>query len=218
MTKQQAVREPDGLSSALVADAMDTRGFRVQCLGADIVALAGEGRIVGPAFTLQSHPASSVTPSEPYSGLLEAMDEVGPQMVVVFATGRSSAAGVWGELITTACQHRDVTGAVTDGLIRDAEQLQGSGFPVFGRGTLPYDSKGRLDVTAHQVPVEVDGVRIRPGDLVVADLDGVAIVPQEIIDEVLTAIDQKRANEDAFRAAVAQGMSMRQAFQLHQVL
>lgn len=214
----QHVEQVDRLSSALVADALDTLGWRAQCLAADIVPLAGGSRLIGPAFTLESGPAASTVPDEPYRGLLAAMDQVPEHSVVVFATGHASVAGVWGELITTACQRRGVAGAITDGLIRDAAQLRESDFPVFGSGTSPYDSKGRVDVTAHQVPVTVDGVSIRPGDLVVADLDGIAIVPRQLVDEVVALIDRKRAGEDAFRTSVADGMTMRQAFDTHRVL
>jgi 4-hydroxy-4-methyl-2-oxoglutarate aldolase len=210
------------LTTALVADALDTLGLRAQCLGADIVPVAWDHvrdqSVVGAAFTLQARPATNTHPDLPYQGLLQAMDDIGPDSVVVFATDRSSAAGVWGELITTACQPRGVVGAVTDGLVRDAQQTAKAGFPVFSRGTVPYDSKGRLDVVAHAVPVDVDGVRIRPGDLVVADADGVVIMPQETASRVAAAVDVKRTAERSFRAAVTRGASMREAFHAHRVL
>jgi 4-hydroxy-4-methyl-2-oxoglutarate aldolase len=86
------------------------------------------------------------------------------------------------------------------------------GTPVFCRGTVPTDSNGRSEVRAHNVPVVIDGVRIEPGDLVVADDDGVVIVPQALIDKVVAMALEKDAHESQFRAAVADGMSATAAF------
>ncbi|WP_461031775.1 RraA family protein [Streptomyces mayteni] len=205
-------------SSALVSDALDLLGLRDQCLVPDITPLHPGHTLVGRAFPLLARPADAPEPSSPYEGLLRAVDATEVGDVVVFATGNSTAAGVWGELVTAACRTRGVVGALTDGLVRDARQLAAGDFPVFSRGTVPYDSKGRLDVVAHGTPVDIGGVRVRPGDLVVADVDGVVIVPRERVPEVAAAVRDKRAAEGAFRAAVLSGVSMRDAFRTHGVL
>ncbi|ADB33560.1 Dimethylmenaquinone methyltransferase [Kribbella flavida DSM 17836] len=210
------------LTSALVADALDTFGLRHQCLGPGLAPVRSESAnptcLVGPAFTLLAQAAAHPNPASPYQGLLEGMDHVSAGAVVVFATGNSAAAAVWGELITAACQHKAVAGAVTDGFVRDAQALAQSGFPVFNRGSVPYDSKGRLDVVAHQVPIEIDGVRVVPGDLIVADTDGVVVVPQQVVPRLTRAVEAKQAAEHDVRASVARGSTLRQAFDQHGVL
>ncbi|MFC7588000.1 RraA family protein [Nonomuraea antimicrobica] len=123
-----------------------------------------------------------------------------------------------GELITTACHARRVAGALTDGLVRDAATLAGGTFPIFSRGTVPYDSKGRLDVVEHGEPVTLGGVPIRPGDVLVGDLDGVTVVPAEAVVRVAELVADKRATEASFRAAVAEGGSLTDAFQRYGVL
>ncbi|WP_028923237.1 RraA family protein [Pseudonocardia acaciae] len=209
---------PNDLSSALAADALDTLGHRAQCLGPDVRPLTLSQRVVGRAHPVRAVPAEDIAPARPYAGLLAALDVAPPGSVFVFATGRSDAAGVWGELITTASRARGLAGALTDGLIRDVTSVAGSGFPVFSRGATPYDSKGRVDVVEHGRPVVVDGVTIGPGDLVVGDADGVCIVPAALVDDVLDIVRRKRLGENEFREAVAGGMPVSEAFRAFGVL
>ncbi|MFF5213361.1 RraA family protein [Streptosporangium sp. NPDC000396] len=206
------------VSSALAADALDQLNLRNQCLAPDVVPLAPSHTLLGPAFCLRAEPAREIRPAVPYQGLLHAMEHVQAGEIVVFATGRSDAAGVWGELITTACHARRVAGALTDGLVRDAATLAGGPFPIFSRGTVPYDSKGRLDVVAHSEPVTLDGVLIRPGDVLIGDLDGVTVIPAEVTGRVAELVADKRAAEDSFRAAAAESGSLADAFQRYGVL
>jgi len=174
--------------------------------------------MVGRAFPVRSVPALQVEPERPYEGLLAALDDLFAGAVFVFATGRSDAAGVWGELITTACLARGVAGALTDGLIRDVTRVLESEFPVFSRGATPYDSKGRLDVVEHDVALTIDGVLIQPGDLIVADADGVCVVPRECETQVLELGQQKRSEEGAFRVAVQSGARVSDAFRTYDIL
>lgn len=208
----------DLLSSALAADALDQLGHRTQCLRPDIRPLTLNQRIVATAHPVRAVPASETAPARPYAGLLAALDAAPPGSAFVFATGRSDASGVWGELITTASRARGLSGALTDGLIRDVATVAESGFPVFSRGATPYDSKGRIDVVEHGRPVVVDGISVGPGDLIVGDADGVCVVPTALITQVLDMVRQKRQGENAFRAAVDAGMSVTEAFRTFGVL
>jgi len=205
------------LRSALVADVMDAMDLRAQCLGPGIMPLHPSDVLVGRAFTVTVVEAD--TPSvPPYQGLLGALDAIGADEVFVFPTARSGRAAVWGELVSTTCLARGVAGALTDGLIRDTERIRQLGFPVFSTGTLPLDVNGRLDIVGHGAAVTIDGVFIRPGDLIVGDADGVAIVPVEVETDVIERALAKDAQETEFRAAVARGMAPTTAFQRFQVL
>lgn len=208
----------DALTSALAADALDALGHRQQCLGSDIRPLTLAQRVVGRAHTVTSAPAGDVVPERPYEGLLSALDHTDAGAVFVFDTHRSDAAGVWGELVTTACLGRGVAGALTDGLVRDVNRLLDLGFPVFSRGATPYDSKGRVDVIEENVPVTIDGVVINPGDVIVGDADGVCVIPAQLEGDVLALVDEKRLGENDFRKAVADGMAVTDAFRTYKVL
>lgn len=199
------------LRSALVSDALDARGMRGQTLGADIRALTATGRSTVaralPVHTVRCEPAD-----DPYRGLLATLDAIEPGSIVVVATGRSDCAAVWGELCQAACDAAGGVGAVTDGLIRDTAALRHMRAVVHCRGTVPVDISGRLVFTAPGDPVGIDGVAVAVGDVVVADDDGVVIVPAAIADEVLADAAAKAADENRFRDAVTAGMTPTQAY------
>ncbi len=205
------------LRTALVADALDAIGRRSQCLGPGIVPLQSNVAIVGRAFTVTAIPADRPA-HPPYVGLLKALDEIGTEEVFIYPTSRSDRAAVWGELISAACVARGVVGVVTDGLVRDAMRIRQLDFPGFCRGHLPYDVNGRLEVVDHGQIVEIDGVRIAPGDLVIADDDGVVIVPADVEEEVIERSLGKDALEKQFRDAVEHGDTAQRAFERFDVL
>jgi regulator of RNase E activity RraA len=92
------------------------------------------------------------------------------------------------------------------------------GFPVFCRGIHPADSLGRLDVAEHDVPIDCGDVLVRTGDLVVADDDGIVIVPQGIADRAIDLAEEKVRGENLVRQALAEGMSVTEAFRRYGVL
>ncbi len=205
------------LRSSLVADALDSLGRRHQCLGWDIVPLERGRRLIGHAFPVSLVEVDAV-PEVPYVELLRALDAIGPDEVFVVPTARSERAAVWGELLSSGCLAAGAAGALTDGLVRDAELVRGLGFPVFARGTLPSDINGRFEVTGHGEPVELDGVRIERGDLVVGDEDGVVVVPTTLRNDVIARALAKDTDENRFRQAVAEGVKPSEAFRRYGTL
>ncbi len=153
------------LRTSLLSDALDRAGRRRQCLGPDIVPLSGS-RVEGRAFPLVLERVDG--PSEhPYRGLLQALDAVPAAAVVVIPGGRAKDAALFGELMATACLARGAAGALCEGYVRDLPEVRGLGFALFGCGTVPYDLDGRLEVVGHGEPVEIDGVLVEPGALIV---------------------------------------------------
>jgi 4-hydroxy-4-methyl-2-oxoglutarate aldolase len=200
----------------LLSDALDRAGRRRQCLAPDVVPLSGS-RVAGRAFPLVLEPAGG--PAEmPYRGLVAALDAVPADAVVVIPGRRAPGAALFGELMATACLARGAAGALCEGYVRDLSEVRALGFPLFGCGTVPYDLDGRLEVVAHGQPVEVDGVLIEPGALIVADEDGVVVVPLEVEEAVVVAAREKAAKESEFRAAVAAGMLPSDAYERFGVL
>lgn len=205
------------LGTALLADTLDAQGYRAQCLAAGIAPLQPDTVLAGFAFPVLVQRVYDV-PDDPYRGLVRALDDIGRDEVFVTPTGRATDTAVWGELLSTVSSVRGAAGALTDGLVRDSAAIRALGFPVLAAGTLPYDSKGRMEIVAHRVPCRIDGVRIAPGDLVVGDGDGVVVVPRAAVTDVLTAAFVKRSGEDEFRRSVLDGMSATQAYARHGVL
>jgi regulator of RNase E activity RraA len=205
------------LRAALVCDALDTVGLRRQSLGADIQWLSGKGVLVGHALTVSTE-VVEVVPDDPYVGLTAALDALTRGDVYVMATGRSDKYAAWGELVSIAAAESGAVGMVTDGLVRDAAQVERLGFPVLARGTTAVDINGRAEVIGHGSPIMIDGVEIEAGDLIVADRDGVVIVPTAVRDDVISLATSKGLAERRFRKALATGMSASEAFARFHVL
>lgn len=213
------MRLPDAaaLSAALVSDALDGLGRWHHCLPPELNALDRGGVLVGRAFPV-TLARPSVVPAVPYVGLLAALDEIAEGDVYVISSGGARDVALWGELLSTIAIARRVAGAVCDGYIRDASHIRRLGFAVYARGTAPLDIHGRFEVVGHGAQLVIDGVTVERGDLIVADDDGVVVVPQDVETEVLASAVAKANAEDGFRADVAAGMPPSRAWAKHRVL
>ncbi|MEO8229086.1 MAG: RraA family protein [Chloroflexota bacterium] len=205
------------LRSALVADALDALGHRQQCLPPDIRQMPPGGVLVGFAATCRTHPRDA-GPDDAYAGLRRVVGSLKADDVLVIATERSDEYAVWGELLSIAAASAGAAGTLTDGLVRDVDQVERLGYRTFARGTTPKDVGHRADYGGFGDPVQIDGVTIRPGDLIVADVDGAVVVPREMVDQVVERCLAKVAAEDASRAAIADGMAPAEAFARFDVL
>jgi regulator of RNase E activity RraA len=203
------------LYTPVVADVLDRSGYRQQCLRADIRPLSGGLIVAGFARTVLTIPAAEVTPAEPYKGEMAAVDALGPGDVMMVSSCDGS---FWGELLSTAAQYRGCRGIVIDGCTRDTRAIKAMSFPVFCRGIHPADSLGRLDVVAHDVPITCGDVAVSPHDLVLADDDGVVVVPRAAAPLVLAAAEQKVSGENLVRIKLAEGMAVTEAFRRYGVL
>jgi len=205
------------LSVALVLDALDAAGLRNQAVQPAGVPRTVQGIAVGRAKTLQWTDLMHDDPAT-YELELQAVDTLQAGEMVVCATMDSARSGIWGELLTTAAMARGGVGVVTDGAVRDIAHMEAMGFPVFSRHVSALDSLNRQKVVAFDVPVEMGGVRVMPGDVIVADRDGIAVVPAAIEPAILAAALDKGQREDGFRGAVRTGMSLVAAYQRFGVL
>jgi 4-hydroxy-4-methyl-2-oxoglutarate aldolase len=217
LLSKQTTHRLDRLYSAVLCDSLDQLGYRQQGLGHLIRPLFPEARIIGAARTLSSIPKAGF-PEKPYQKELEALDMVRPGDVIVFSTGGDLSAGVWGELLSVAASAKGAGGAVIDGLTRDADRIREKKFPVFACGISPYDSYGRSEVVAYDVPIQCGGVTVHSGDVVFADYDGVVIIPQAVLDSILSAAETKASRERIVEAEFQKGRKVADVFAEHGVL
>jgi 4-hydroxy-4-methyl-2-oxoglutarate aldolase len=203
--------------SAVVCDALDAVGLSRQSPRVPLRPLTTSGVLVGRAKTTLWADMAHPDP-QPYELELAAVDSCQPDDVLIAAAGGSMRSGLWGELLSTAARRSGCVGAIVDGAVRDVAKMTKMGFPIWARGTCLYDSKDRNRVIDIDVPVEIDGVRIAPGDLVVADIDGVVVVPREVEADVIRRAWEKVNAENTVRDAIASGMSATAAFKKYGVL
>jgi 4-hydroxy-4-methyl-2-oxoglutarate aldolase len=207
----------DSLYSAVVSDALDAVGLRRQCCDVPLAAMTGVTRLVGRCKTTQWEQIDAED-VRPYELELKAVDECRSDDVFIAAAGGSMHSGLWGELLSTAASNAGCVGAIVDGAVRDIAAMRAMGFAVFARGASPYDSLHRHRVAEVDVPVEIGGVTFSPGDLVVADEDGVVVVPQAVEQDVIQAAWKKVHDENVTRDAIRAGMTATAAFKKYGVL
>ncbi len=203
--------------SAVVSDALDSLGYRNQCPRVPLVRYSGDGPLVGRAKTTLWGDMYHEDP-RPYELELLAVDSCQTDDVLIAAASGSMNSAVWGELLSTAARNQGCEGAIVDGAVRDVLRMRELGFSCFARGAMPYDSRDRQRVVDLDVPVEIGGVRFSPGDLVVADADGIVVVPQGVEAEVVSRAWNKVHAENEVREAIRAGMKAGEAFEKYGVL
>jgi len=205
-----AVRERYlAVDTANVADVLDTLDLPHQGLSPAFSPYAG-GRLAGWAYTIAGQMAPYEATGDPKK--MEACGGISTAEVSVWGGG-GTGVYYFGELIALGMMERGSTGAVLDGGIRDSRWLDEHGFPVRATYRTPVQSIGRWRVTEWQVPVYLPGatsrwVAVRPGDFVLADEDGVIVVPDEVTDDVLAQAEQMTATEVQIRGALKEGKSL----------
>lgn len=192
------------LGTSTVSDALDRLGIEGQCAG--IRGLVPGTTLAGPAVTVRYGPNSG-------SGgtVGDYIDDVEPGQIVVLDNQGRTDATVWGDILTTVASLRGVGGTVIDGVCRDLDRSLDENYPIFARGNWMRTGKDRVRVEEMGGPVALGGVRVLPGDIVIGDLDGVLALPAARIEEIHRVATEIAAAEDAIRARVADGMSLREA-------
>ena len=188
----------------LVCDVLDYFGYRNQSLGAAFQPLEPDMVLMGRAYTTRAVPAGKMT-KESMVNQCKSIEGVKDGEIYVMACQGAYLAGVWGEIMSTGVRVNGGVGALIDGMIRDSNQVKEMQFPVISRGHLPTTAKGRMEIVDIQCDVVIDGVTIHPGDLIFGDLDGVAIIPQQIEDEVIERCLAILASENVVRDRVLAG-------------
>ncbi|CAI8936507.1 4-hydroxy-4-methyl-2-oxoglutarate aldolase [Pseudomonas marginalis] len=205
MNDQHLVALFAGLDTPGVSDAMDKLGIAGQCLG--IAPLDNyRGTVVGPAFTVQYVPASM-----PPGSVGDFIEDVLPGDVVVIANAGRSDCTVWGDIMTQYAGSRGIAATVIDGVCRDVSKALGDGYPLFTKGRYMRTGKDRVEVLAVNQPVAISGARVCARDIVVADANGVLVVPRARAEEVARTARQIEAVEARIRAQIEAGRTLRQA-------
>lgn len=213
------------LFPAVVGDILDTMGYLRQFLQPQIQPVQSRMVIAGRAmpvletlcFDAVNDEGKSEVARVPFGRLFEALDDLKPNEVYV-ATGCAPQFALWGGLMTTRAMHLKAAGAVLDGYSRDTNEVLELGLPVFSYGGYAQDQGPRGKVVDWRIPVEINGVRIRPGDIVFGDRDGVLVIPKEAEAEAIRKALEKASTENRVRDAINKGMSTVEAFKTFGVM
>ena len=203
----------DELFVAAVGDVLDTMGYQHQFLPAGIAPLEKSMRIVGRAMPVleadvinDGNRSAGPLSGKPFGLMLEALDDL-KQDEIYIATGASLRYALWGGLMSTRARHLKAAGAILDGYVRDADEIERLGFNVFCRGTYAQDQGVRGQVIDYRCTIEIDGVRIAPGDLLFGDREGVLVIPRAVEREAVAKALDKVRTENKVADAIRGGMS-----------
>jgi regulator of RNase E activity RraA len=193
-----------GIGVTTLSDALDRLAIDGQCLG--LMPFDRGMAFAGRAFTIRMVPVGLSGGS-----VGDYIDEVAPGQVVVLDNNGRLDATVWGDILTLVAHGKGVAGTVIDGVCRDIGRSIELGYPIFARANTMRTGKDRVTADAFNVPVQVAGVRVEPGDWIVGDDDGVVVVPAARAEEVLRVAREIAEAEDRIRAAVLGGSRLDEA-------
>jgi 4-hydroxy-4-methyl-2-oxoglutarate aldolase len=207
-----------GTYSALISDALDELGLREQVMDPAVRPLSVDTVLAGVAMPAVIETTDEVvTPDSPYESEIRAVQRLEPGWVSVYGVAPGTRAAVWGELFSYAALARGAVGAVIDGYVRDTRQLRAMGYPVFSRGASPLDTRARARVSDVGVPAAVGGVIVHPGDFIIADSDGVVVVPSAALEHERACVVRRRQDEGGARRDLRAGLAMDAVWEKWQV-
>ena len=198
----------EALYTGAVNDVLREFTLLDQALPNRIMPLREYHAVAGFAFTVKSTTHTQVTGEMAYRAQM--LDAMGEDSFVIYDTSNDEESTSWGGVMTATAKSKGVKAACIDGGIRDTHQILAENFPVFYKYRSSNGSLGRCLITHYQVPLQIDRVFIRPGDVVLGDVDGVLVVPRDIAYEVLLRAEGIRANEKKIFGWVGEGKSVRE--------
>ena len=193
---QEVINAYMNLDAATVYEAAGKTGD----LPHQIKAIVDGAKLVGPAYTVRCWPGDG-------TAFLKAVEEAAPGDVLVIDSGAGAEVTAWGGSATLRAVYRGLAGVVTNGSVRDVRTIRQTGFPVFAAGmTVRGVAVGPYGWT--NVPICLGSTVIHSGDLVLGDVDGIVIVPQQEIYNVLAKSLAQKKSEDAFDNQLATGAAV----------
>lgn len=206
---------------AALCDVLDSLGYRQQGMHQRLRPLLPDIRncgFVGRARTFRWMETDYVVEEDPYGLEIEAMDSLRPGDVAVHSTDYAGTNAPWGELMTTVAQRNGAVGCVCDSQVRDCVRIIEMSFPVYCAGIRPLDSQGRGRVMAYDVPVRCGEVLVHPSELIVADYDGIVVIPKQVEREALELAKAKVGKESLSRQELREGKTLREVYDRYGVL
>ncbi len=196
------------LATPTLANALDDVGFAGVMAG--IGQVVPGTRAVGRAVTMRQVTGSRGDFTSEDFKVGHMIDAAGSgQVIVVDNAGHEVS--TWGGLATFAAKTKGIAGLVCDGGVRDKEEMLEHRFPVFTRHMTPLTGRNRLKIAAIGEPISCGGVRVRNGDVIVADGSGVVCIPAEHAEKVADLAERYSADDEAAQAEIARGLSFREA-------
>lgn len=213
------------LYTAVISDIMDKMHYTHQYLPPQIRPLRDDMFVIGRAMTVletdvienDTKIGNNPVLQKSFGMMLEALDDLKENEIYI-CSGSSPKYALWGELMSARAIQCKAAGAVVNGYSRDTNGILDLNFPCFSYGSYAQDQAPRGKVIDFRVPIEIEGVKINDGDIIVGDIDGVCVVPKEIETEVFIGALEKARGERIVLEKIKEGMKARDAFDKYGIM
>jgi 4-hydroxy-4-methyl-2-oxoglutarate aldolase len=197
---KELIRELSKFSTATLHEALGQIGN----LPSEIKPLSKNSRLCGRAYTVKAKAFMNINLHRAYAYAQEG------DIIVADCSGGYEA-GYWGDLLTLGAMKQGVAGLVIDGCVRDADEIEALGFPVFSRG-LCIKGTGKDPEGSLNEPITIGDVTIHAGDFIVGDRDGVVVIPQNRVEEAIEKAKAREEKEERTRAELNKGLTSLQIY------
>ena len=196
-----------------IADALWAMGY-LSSIHHEIRPISTPVKLAGRALTIKAEKTKRKSDKPSISTIAKENSKPGDVIILACGGYEHMDPVIWGENSMTSCTERGAVGAVIDGGCRDILGLIGMRVPVFTRAISPGGRQGTTYVLDYNVPVICGGIRVNPGDIVIGDEDGVCIIPKEIEEEALRAVQIYGEKDSAVAPALREGKSVAEAYSI----
>jgi regulator of RNase E activity RraA len=206
-TDWAAIRRLSKWYSGDIHDVLDGRGPYGFLKGMSQFGVLQPGQVVcGPVSTVRYEPSTRTgQPQDVYHGAIDAVVKGG---ILVVDSSCAEGSGT-GELMSSGAKTKGAAATVVNGTVRDLAEVRKLDYPLFAKGMSPVGVSGRMEPVHYQVELDIDGVRVRPGDVIFADVTGVVVIPAELVGTIADAADALGENEAACRRRILAGENLR---------
>lgn len=201
---KEIIEQYYSVTTCMVSDALDKMGLPAGVYGIGPMH-ARCRKIVGPAITMKIIPFGAKNPSGHMGS--DPIYVACPGDILVYDAGGRPDWNCWGDIVTWSAKQKGIIGTIADGAVRDMEEVEEVGYPVFARSHLPLTARGRCVQGDYNCQIQIGGVQVNPGDLIMADVNGVAVVPIDHVEPVLDAALAIKAHEAAMIQDIQRGTS-----------
>ena len=195
------------LQTSTISYDLDKLGIPGQCIG--IKPITRDFEVIGPAYTVKYLPQNDETGS-----VGDYIEDVPKGAVIVLDNDGRLDATVWGDILTRYAKMRKIGGTVINGVCRDTVSSLEIGYPLFSKGTYMRTGKDRVRFFKDNIPVCLGGVTVNPGDILFGDADGVVVIPQDMMDQVLEIALSIHKSEWGIIQALEHEMNLKEARKL----
>lgn len=193
--------------SAEISDALDSLHIEGALL--KIKPLVSGFKLIGPVFTVQYQEYNNRNDVFKQAG--NYIDNVPAHSVIIINNQYKEDCSVWGEILTQFALKRNIAGTIVAGVIRDTEAIRSLDYPIFSSGTYMRSGKNRVQMVGQQVPLIINNITIQPNDIAFADDDGVIIIPQSSVKEIIRKAENIQLTESKIKKALEAGITLEQA-------